>query len=809
MPEVSGSESDVREILPFEIRAELRKILTSQRFRHAEQLRNFLSYIAEKTLAGHGDELKETVVAMEAFQRGASFDPRLDASVRVQAGRLRTALGEYYEAEGPGDPVRIEVPKGSYTPVFSRRSPSPGEVPAETPASPRAPRLAHHFTDRLTKKRLAVALAALALTLSAAGWLMVTGKLSPSRLRRTPPLAERGTMVVADFDNTTGDPVFDGTIKQAVLMALEQSPALYLLPEQRLQETLRLMARPSGQSITPEVARELCQRAGGQAVLSGSIAGMGTLYVIGLTAADCASGEVLAREQVRAMGKEQVLQAVDQAVIDLRARLGESLATLQKYDTPLEQATTPSLKALQAYSEGITLRNTQGDAESVPYFERAIQLDPTFAMAYDRLGVVCYDTMKFSSAAQNFRKAFALREHVSQRERFYIESRYYHFVTGELEKTLRVYQQWEREFPRDAAPHTGAAMVHDALGEHEPAASEFQDALRLNPNVAYNYTNLAQTLLNLDGRQEVRVILENMQGRNLSDTDQYLTRYQLAFLEGDEVEMQRQAALAADKPEISEILLISRAQTQACRGHFGEMRRLVGQAIELATTLRENERAATWQAYGALFEAELGDRGEARQQAASALRLSDGRDTRILAALALARAGDTQRAQMVADKLMQEFPLDTTLHGYWLPVIEAAVRLHAGDPERAISGLEAARQYELGRSSIFQVAAFGPMYPVYLRGEALLLSQQGGAAAAEFQRIIDHPGLIQNYPRLIQNYPLGALAHLELGRAYALQRDQVIARDSYREFLTRWKDADPGLPIVTRARTELDQLVTQ
>ena len=469
MPGVSGSESAVPEVSPEEIRAELRKILASQRFHSAEQLRNFLSYIVEKTLAGHSDELKESVVAMEAFHRGASFDPRLDASVRVQAGRLRTALAEYYEGESHGDGVRIEIPKGSYTPVFSRCNLPPESASGETSAPLRA--------GRPSRKKIAVGVEIVVLALSAAVWFVAAGRFPPSRLRRTPSLAERGTVVVSDFDNTTGDPVFDGTIKQALLMDLEQSPALYLLPEQRVQETLRLMARPPGEAITAEVARELCQRAGGQAVLSGSIAGMGTLYVIGLTATDCASGEVLAREQVRAVGKEQVLQAVDKAAIDLRARLGESLATLQKYDTPLEQATTPSLKALQAYSEGITLRNTQGDTESVPYFERAIQLDPTFAMAYDRLGVDCYDAMKFTSAAENFRKAFALREHVSQRERFHIESRYYHFVTGDLEKTLGVYQQWEREFPRDSVPHTGAGMIHSALGRYEKAASELQDCL--------------------------------------------------------------------------------------------------------------------------------------------------------------------------------------------------------------------------------------------------------------------------------------------------------------------------------------------
>jgi tetratricopeptide (TPR) repeat protein len=788
---VSGGESAVREVLPEEIRAELRKILTSQRFHNTEQLRNFLSYIVEKTLAGHGDELKESVVAMEAFQRSSSFDPRLDAFVRVQAGRLRTALAEYYEAESHGDAVRIDIPKGSYTPVFSRCSPLSGALPADTPALPRA--------SRSSAKRIGFAIGALVLILSAAAWFVATGKFSRSRFSRTPPLAGRGTIVVADFENTTEDPVFDGTIKQALLMDLEQSPALYLLPEQRMQETLRLMARPPGQAISAGVARELCQRAGGQVVLTGSIAGMGTLYVIGLTAADCASGEVVAREQVRAAGKEQVLVAVDKAAIDLRSRLGESLATLQKYDTPLDQATTPSLKALQAYSEGISVRNSQGDPESVPYFQRAIELDPTFAMAYDRLGVVSFDALKFDSAVANFRKAFALREHVSQRERFHIESRYYHFVTGELEKTLGVYEQWEREYPRDAAPHTGAAMIHNALGRYEQAVSEYQEALRLDPSVAYNYTNLAQVLLNLDRGPEARATLEEMERRNLKGTDEYLTLYQLAFVEGDAAEMQRQATQASDRPEISEVLLVVRAQTEGCRGRAGEMRRLVRQATDLAATLREGERAAMWQAYGALMEAELGNRDEARRQAASAMRLSESRDTRILAALALARAGESKQAQMLAAKLKQEFPADTTLDGYWLPVIEAATQLHSGDAGRALAALETARQYELGQSSVFQVIAFGPMYPVYLRGEAFLISKQGEKAAAEFQRIIARPGLIQNFP-------FAELAHLELARALVLQGDRGKARGPYREFLVRWKDADSGTLAVTAAKIELDRL---
>jgi len=784
MPNVNGPGSGAFAVSASAIRDELQKVLTSQRFRNAEQLRVFLSYVVEQTLSGHGDELKESVIATEAFQRRPSFDPKLDAFVRVQAGRLRTALAEYYASEGREDPVTIQIPKGAYAPLFSGRSSPPAEA---TPARPR---------KRIRQSVLLLAPA----TLIAIVWLALAGKIWIPGFHNSRAMAGRGTIVVAGFENTTGDPVFDGTIRQALLMDLEQSPALYLLPEQRIEELLRLMGSPPDRPITAEIARDLCQRAGGQAAISSSIAGLGVLYVIGLTATDCATGEVLVREQVRASGKERVLEAVDKAAIDLRAHLGESLATRRKYNMPLEQATTPSLKALQAYSEGIALRNTRGDQESVSYFERAIQLDPAFAMAYARLGVVRFAAMEFTEAARNFSKAFALREHVSQPERFYLESRYHQFVSADLRQALAVYQQWAYEFPRDSVPHTGAAMVHSALGDNDRALSEFRTALQINPDVAYNHTNLAETLLNLDRRQETRAILDDMQRRNLSDPDQYLTRYQLAFVERDTADMERQAAAASLEAAPTEKTLIYRAQTEACRGHLAAMHRLVGQAVELATTRRERERAAIWQAYGALYDAELGDRDEARREARSALRLSNGRNPMILAAVALARAGDSQQARSLAAKLTQEFPLDTALRTYWLPVIEASVRLEAGEWKQAIQELEVARPQELGQSSTFQVAAFAPMYPVYLRGEALLRSEQGALAAAEFEKIVNRPGLIQNYP-------LSVLARLELARAYAAQQDIAVAVKAYREFLAAWKDADPGARPAAQATAELNSLL--
>jgi tetratricopeptide (TPR) repeat protein len=504
-----------------EVEAELRKILASQRFLKAEGLRKFLGFIVERTLEGRGDELKESVVAMEAFNRRSSFDPRLDAFVRVQAGRLRAALAEYYQAEGSGDAVVLEVPKGSYTPTFSARE---GWKPEAG-------------SDRRVRQHLSPAYVVAAFFVLAAVLWAIHGRYPGSRGRT--PFTAKDLIVVADFDNTTGDPVFDGTIKQALLVDLEQSAFLNILPERQVQETRRLMAYPPGGTLTGEMARELCQRAGGTAVLSGSIASMGLLYVIGMTTTSCATGEVIIRQQVRAASKEQVLSSLDKAASDLRAKLGESLANLQKYSTPLEQVTTPSLKALQAYGEGISVRNTQGDLESISFFQRAIELDPTFAMAYNRLGGVYFDAMQFDLAAAEFRKAFALREHVSQRERYYIESRHYHFVTGELDKALAVYEDWRRDFPHDSVPFTGCGMIHSAHGDYESSIAEYREALQRNPNLAYNYTNLAEALINVDRRQEARAVLSGMQSRRLQEVDQYLIEYQLAFLEGNTSEMQR------------------------------------------------------------------------------------------------------------------------------------------------------------------------------------------------------------------------------------------------------------------------------
>jgi tetratricopeptide (TPR) repeat protein len=769
-----------------EIRAELEKILQSQRFLRAEGLKVFLAFIVERTLQGHGDELKESVIAIDAFSRGASFDPRIDAFVRVQAGRLRTALTEYFGAEGKEDPIFIEIPKGSYTPVFQRR-------PAMPEARPESRGGGSH------RAILTASVALLALVLA------LLGLFHARIFHRAPvenrPLTGKDTIVVAGFDNSTGDPVFDDTIRQALLIDLDQSPFLNLLPEREVQEMRRLMARPLTEPFTLGLAREVCQRAGGKVILSGSIASLGHLYVIGMTATDCGSGEPFIREQVRAESREQVLQALDRAVFDLRGKLGESRADLQKYSLPLERVTTPSLKALKAYSQGIFLRNTQGDRLSLPYFQRALELDPAFAMAYSRLGAAYYGMMQFDRAAEMFRRAWALRDRVSPRERYYIESRHQHFVAANLDKALRVYLDWQAEFPGDSVPYTGAGMVYVAFGDYRQAAANFRQALERNPNAAYNYTNLAETQVNLNSAAEARETLQRMQNRQLEEVDRYLVAWQLAFLGGDAAGMQRQLAATAGTPEANDILEVYQAQTAAGQGRMKEADRHILDAVKLAAAGQEEARAAIWRAQGALFEAEFGGRTQTAAQVQSALRLSRNNDVRVLAALALARSGDVEGARKLAGELRSGSPEDTIQLHYWLPCIDAAIALRSANPEQAIARLEAARPYELGQPSSFQVISVAPLYPVLLRGEALLKAGRAAEAAREFARF-------QSYPALVQSFPLVSLARLERARALRSDGQQAQAAEAYREFLNSWRDADPALALLQQARQEAARAVS-
>src|SRR5271157_5554139 len=615
-------------------------------------------------------------------------------------------------------------------------------------------------------------------------------------------LSEKDTVVLADFDNSTGDPVFDDTLKQGLSVQLEQSPFLDLVSERKVNATLKLMDRTAGDRLTPEVAREVCQRTGSKAMLAGSIAGLGSQYVIGLKAVDCDTGDVLAEAQEQAAGKAAVLKALDAAAVSLRGKLGESLNSVQKYATPLEEATTPSLEALKAYSLG---RKTnfakEGDTSALPFYKRAVALDPNFAMAYRAMSAAYLNLNQAGRSAENARKAYELREKVSERERFAIEANYYETVTGELEKAAQAYELLQQTYPRDAASYySNLASISFALGNQEKALEEDREAVRLEPNDVTNYLNLGGDYVILNRLDEAETVYKQAEERKLENPFLLRNRYQLAFLKGDTAQMAPLVSAAMGKPGAEDLLLAYQADTEAWHGKLKNARELTWRAMDSAQHNDAKEAAATYQAAAALREVESGKREQARADAVAAMKLAPNRDVWAMAALALARAGDTAGAEKLAAELDRTFSLDTLVQRYWLPTIRAAVALQRKDPNRAIKLLKVASAMEFDQPT--QVTVF--LCPVYLRGEAYLMLHDGNAAAAEFQKFIDHRGVVVNFP-------WGALARLGLARAYAVEaakdpaaRDK--ARTAYQDFLTLWKDADPDVPIYKQAKAEYEKL---
>jgi predicted Ser/Thr protein kinase/predicted Zn-dependent protease len=619
------------------------------------------------------------------------------------------------------------------------------------------------------------------------------------RSHQSKRLTEKDTIVLADFTNTTGDSVFDGTLRQGLTVQLEQSPFLSLVPDQRIQQNLRLMGQPPDTRLTPEIARDLCQRTESAAVLDGSIASLGSQYVLGLKAENCRTGDSLAGEQARATGKEQVLAAMDKAAANLRSKLGESLSTVRKFDTPIEQATTSSLDALRAYSLGRKTLAAKGDnAAAVPLFQQAIRLDPNFAMAYASLGTSYGNLGETSLGAENTRKAYELRERVSEREKFYIESHYYSIVTGDLEKARRTYELWAQTYPRDWLPPDNLGGIYRILGQYDKRLAENRETLRLDPTSAWSYAYLVYPYLNLNRLEEARATAEEAQAKQLDSPLLRIGLYQLAFLQNDPAGMAQQVTWAAGKSGVEDVLLAREADTAAYSGRLGEARDFSRRAVASAERAAEKEKAASYEVDAALREALFGNAAAGRQRAAAALGLSTGRDVRYGAALALAMAGDAARAQALAEDLAKRFPEDTLVQFNYLPTLHAQLALSRNNASKAIEALQAAAPYELGDPT--EAFTFLSLYPVYVRAEAYLAGhQETGAAAAEFQKILDHGGVVFNEP-------IGALAHLGLARASALAGDNVKSRTVYQDFLTLWKDADPDIPILQRAREEYAKL---
>jgi len=610
----------------------------------------------------------------------------------------------------------------------------------------------------------------------------------------TTRLTDKDTIVLSDFDNKTGDVVFDDTLKQGLSVQLEQSPFLALVSERRVIDTLKLMGRSPDDRLTVNVTREVCQRTGSKAMLTGSIAGLGSQYVIGLKAVNCNTGDVLAEAQEQAAGKEAVLKALDNAAVTLRSKLGESLSSVQKYATPLEEATTPSLDALKAYSLGVKTLYAKGFTTAAPLFQRAVDLDPNFAMAYVWMSSFFYANQE-ERGAQNVRKAYDLRERVSERERFAIEGIYYATATGELEKAARTYELWRRTYPRDDGPYRMLGLISGDMGNLEKELEGFRESLRLEPDFGVNYMNLGNAYISLNRLDEAEAVYKQAEERKLEDEGLLVNRYQLAFLKGDAPQMGQLFSAAIGKPGAEDLLLAAQADTEGWYGKLKNAHELTRRAMDSAQHNDAKETAAGYQAEAALREVEAGNREQARTEANAALKLAPNRDVRAIAALALARAGDTAGADKLAAELDKAFALDTLVQRYWLPAIRAGVALERKDPNRAIELLKASSTIEL--SGPTNLAIF--LCPAYLRGEAYLMLHDGNRAAAEFQKFIDHRGLVVNFP-------WGALARLGLARAYAMEGNTVKARAAFQDFLTLWKDADPDVPILKEAKAEYAKL---
>jgi serine/threonine protein kinase/tetratricopeptide (TPR) repeat protein len=629
------------------------------------------------------------------------------------------------------------------------------------------------------------------------------------RLHGVQRLTEKDTIVVADFTNSTGDPVFDDTLKQALSVALNQSPFLNVLSENKVAANLKLMSRQASTKLTPDVARELCQRAGSKAYIAGSIASLGSEYVLGLHAVNCQSGDPLAQEQVTASAKEKVLDAVGEAASKLRGELGESLATVQKFDVPLEQATTSSLEALKAYTLGEKAHREKGSAAALPYHQRAIQLDSNFAMGYENVGADYFGLGELGRGSEYFTKAFELREHASEREKLNIVANYYQNVTGELEKAAQTFQEWIENYPRDYRAHLDLGNVYGEWGQWEKAADAYHEALSLAPDASGAYGNLANSLLALQRFDEARQIIQRAQARKLDELVLRDALYTLAFLAADSPAMGEQQQWFAGQPDVENFGLSLESDTEAHAGHLRKARELTKRSVDSAIRADSRETGAIFQENAAIREAAFGNAAEAKRAAAEALTLvPTSQGVGVEAALAFAMAGEAARAGSLAQDLNKRFPLDTQMQSLWLPAIRAQLALNRKNPADALNALQAAAPpTELGLIAF--VANLSCLYPTYIRGEAYLGAGQGTAAAAEFQKVLNHGGIVWNCWT-------GALAQLGVARANALQAKtsqgadadaaRVRALAAYKDFLTLWKDADTDIPILKEARTEYAKL---
>jgi DNA-binding winged helix-turn-helix (wHTH) protein/tetratricopeptide (TPR) repeat protein len=731
-----------------------------------------------------GEVVSKAEIQKQIWDENTFVD--FDSSLRVAVAKLREALGD-----DAGNPHYIEsIPKCGYRflgQVALPLNPLDRESAAQPPLVAIAP------ASRTTTSSRWVLAGGLVLLVAAA----VAADIFVLKSKRV--LTERDMVVLADFDNKTGDTVFDGTLRQGLAVQLEQSPFLSLVPDDRIQQIVQMMGRPAETRLTPSIAREICERTGSAAALNGSIAQIGSQYLLTLKAVNCLNGESLASAEAQASDKNHVLEALGKTASEIRKKLGESLSTIQKLDTPIEQATTPSLEAFKAFTDGQKVLAQSGDAAAIPFFKHAVELDRDFALAYAYLGIMHTTIGEPGIGAAYTRKAFGLRQRTSEPENYFISATYFKEVTGNLKSAEQTCALWGYAYPRSEKPHAYlSGAIFPQLGQYEKAIEEGNAAVRLNPDSPIPYAFLTFGYIGSNRFDDAKAVYRQALERKLDSPFFHEGLYQIAFVQNDAAEMARQVAWSESNPGAGDTLLMLKAETAGYTGRLQQAREMSQQASDSAERAGESEAAAGYIAQSALREALFGNAAQARTRARMAIKRSSGRDVQYGAALTLAFAGEDAQVRSIVDDLSRRFPEDTIVQHNYLPTLRGILALNQGKTADAVDRLVAARPYELGGTTGSSYG-WNALYPAFVRGQAYLRARKGVEAAAEFQKILDHRGVVVNEP-------IGALAHLGLARAYALQGEKTKVLVAYQDLLALWKAADPDIPIIRQAQTEYERL---
>jgi DNA-binding winged helix-turn-helix (wHTH) protein/tetratricopeptide (TPR) repeat protein len=618
-------------------------------------------------------------------------------------------------------------------------------------------------------------------------------------LKRPPRMTETDTLVIADFSNGTNDPVFDQTLTQGLAVQLEQSPFLQIVSDQRVQHTLRLMGRTSGERLTAALAREVCERIGATVMLEGSISTLGNEYVLGLRATRCGTGDLLDVEQATAKTKEQVLETLTQVASRFRRRAGESRQTRQMHDKPLEEGTTASLEALKSFSAGLRASMNESMVAGIPLQKHAVGLDPNFALAWAHLALSYADSGQTAPGVEAAKQAYELRNRTSDRERFLIEVTYDRIVTGNLERARQTCMSWAQSYPRDPlADALASGLILQGLGDFDISIEEARKALALDPDMSPAYTNLAYSYFLKGQMQQATNVMAEASARGFTPPEMLALRYAIAFATGDSEGMKRAAASAVGKPWAEDWMTQFEALTAADRGQIRLARQLSRKARELAISVGQPERAAGYESAFAVDEALFGYPSEAIRAATDALQVSHARDVEYTAALAFGVAGDVKQSDALRKDLHDRFPEDTAVNRIYLPVLSAVLAMDKWNVQEAVEDLQVTTAGEMAMVGDGS-AMMGNVHSPYIRGEALFRAGRAKEGIAEFQKIVNHPGI-----RFTD--PIGSLAYLQISHGYHLLGDQINAREAYETFSKRWVDADPDVPILKEARHEFQAL---